>query len=143
MKKLLCFFCASSKKLAFLFLIFFTANAFSQNGSVPELIYYKFNTAGTTVVNEASSPVGVNPAPITGLTIGSGGMLGTNGLVGTGASSSTNVINTGWNTQFTGDFTIAFWTSNVPSSSTLYYIFGDNGASGFRCFTNGVAQAGC
>src|SRR5690554_5352670 len=132
------------KKITFLsiLLTLFVAIGFSQNGSVPELIYYKFNRSGTSVLNHASSPVGTNPAPITGLTIGSGGMLGTNALLGTGQTSTSNVVTTGWNTAFTGDFTLAFWTSNVPTSSTLYYIFGDVGATSFRCFTNGVAGAG-
>ncbi len=113
--------------------------AFAQ---VPELLYYKFNAPGTSVVNHASTPVGTNPAPITGpdLYIGGTGLLGT-ALIGTGGSSSTGVINTGWNTNLSGSFTIAFWTSNVAPSSTLYYIFGDAGASSLRCFTNGAAGA--
>jgi hypothetical protein len=111
--------------------------------NVPERIYYKFNTVGTTVTNDASAPVGTNPAPIIGgLTVGAGGFSATNGLIGTGQTSTGNTVNTGWNTDMTGDFTIAFWTSAVPSSATLYYIFGDNGANGFRCFTNGTAGAG-
>ena len=111
------------------------------SGNLPELLYYKFDT-GATITNEASSPVGNNPAFITGsLTVGGAGLQGTS-LVGTGSSSSSNTINTGWSANISGSFTIGFWSSNVPSSSTLYYIFGDNGADGFRCFTNGVAGSG-
>jgi len=109
---------------------------------LPELLYYKFDASGTSVTNHASSPVGSNPATITGtaLSIGSTGLSGT-ALVGTGGSSTSNRINTGWTTSFTGSFTIAFWTSNIPASSTLWYIWGDAGAANFRCFTNGVAGA--
>ncbi|MFC2111048.1 choice-of-anchor Q domain-containing protein [Bacteroidota bacterium] len=110
---------------------------FTQN--VPELMYFKFDSAGNQH-NYASSPVGTNPVTISGLTIGSTGLSGT-ALVGTGASSTSNVINTGWSAGFTGSWTIAFWTSSIPSSSTLYYIWGDPGAGSFRCFTNGVAGA--
>jgi hypothetical protein len=129
-------------KLFLLSIILFSFGAIAQNGSVPELIYYKFNNVTTSVSNDASTPVGINPAPITGaLTVGAGGFNNTNGLVGTGLTSTGNVINTGWLTSITSDFTLAFWTSNVPSSATLYYIFGDAGATSFRCFTNGAAGA--
>ncbi|MCF8295948.1 MAG: T9SS type A sorting domain-containing protein [Saprospiraceae bacterium] len=121
----------------FVFCIYFN-NANAQQ--IPELLYYKFDSPGTTVQNSASSPVGSNPATISGMTIGSTGLSGT-ALVGTGASSSTSKITTGWSASFTGSWTIAFWTSNIVASSTLWYIWGDPGASGFRCFTNGAAGA--
>ena len=114
----------------------FTNTAFNQ---LPELIYYQFeNSSGVT--NYASSPVGNNPATISGQTIGSIGFLGSNGLIATGASSSSNKVITGWNTIINGSFTIAFWINNTGTGTTLYYIFGDAGASSFRCFTNGVAS---
>ncbi len=125
-------------------LCFLTINL-TATGQIPELIYYQFEDGNSSVTNYASSPVGTNPATFTGaLTTTSGGFLGTNALSGTGLSSTSNVINTGWNTTINGSFTIAFWTSNVPTSSTLYYIFGDNGlgTNTFRCFTNGAAGAG-
>lgn len=115
----------------------------SYGQGVPELLYYTFNQSGTSVSNFASSPVGTNPASITGtgLTQGSTGLTGS-ALVGTGVTSSTGIINTGWSTSFPGSFTIAFWTSSITTgTSTLYYIWGDGGAGGFRCFTNGVAGA--
>ncbi len=125
------------KKQLLLLILFCALKMSAQNA--PELIYYKFNSPGTTVQNEALNPVGANPAPITGtgLTIGSAGLAGT-ALVGTG---STGTINSGWPTNITGSFTIGFWTKDVPSSATLFYIFGDPGAGNFRCFTNGVALA--
>ncbi|MEX1192903.1 MAG: LamG-like jellyroll fold domain-containing protein, partial [Brumimicrobium sp.] len=130
-------------KLLLILPVFMYVQGFTQTTyNVPELIYYNFNNAGTTVDNDASAPVGTNPAPISGLTVGAGGFAGTDGLLGTGASSSTDIINTGWNASATGDFTIAFYTSDIPAAGGIEYIFGDNGASGFRCFTNGAAGSG-
>jgi parallel beta-helix repeat protein len=115
--------------------------AYSGGGSAtPELIYYDFDTPGTTVPNLATTPVGTNPAPMTGVTIGGTGLSGT-ALVGTGGSSSSHAVNTGWNTNLNGSFTISFWTSDITPSGTLWYIWGDAGAGSFRCFTNGVAGA--
>src|SRR5690554_7414521 len=68
----------------------------SGGAQTPELIHYKFND-GNTITNSAISPVGNNPANIMGLTVGGVGLDGT-ALQGTGASSSTNKIETGWNT---------------------------------------------
>jgi hypothetical protein len=118
-------------------MLIFTITAY---GQLPELIYYQFeNSAGVT--NYASSPVGTSPATIAGQTIGSGGFLNSNGLVGTGASAATNKVTTGWNTTINGSFSLAFWVNNTGTGTTLYYIFGDAGAASFRCFTNGVAGA--
>lgn len=108
---------------------------------VPELIYYKFDGTGTTVSNDASTPVGTNPATfVGGLTQGPTGLSG-NALIGIGGASGTDYVDTGWPTNLSGDWTIAFWTSNIQPSTTLWYIFGDNTAGSFRCFTNGVAGA--
>lgn len=112
--------------------------------TVPEILYYKFDGSGTTVPNDASSPpAGTITATIVGsLTQGSSGMVG-GALVGTGGSSSSNYLNTNWATNLgTGPWTIMFWTDDLPSSTTLFYNWGDNNAGGFRCFTNGVASAG-
>jgi hypothetical protein len=110
--------------------------------ALPELLYYKFDIPGTSIPNDALTPVGNNPASITGtgLSIGGIGLSGT-ALQGTGVISSSGVINTNWNTNLSGSFTIGFWTSNITPSTTLWYIFGDAGAGTFRCFTNGVASA--
>lgn len=113
--------------------------AFSQ--AVPELMYYKFDSPGATVQNLASSPVGTNPAPITGATIGSTGQFGT-ALVGNGGSGTANSVNTGWNPNIgTGNWTISAWFNGVPSTTSVIYLFGVSGA-GFRCFTGGAAGAG-
>jgi uncharacterized repeat protein (TIGR01451 family) len=106
---------------------------------VPELIYYTFDAPGTTVANQASAPVGANPATINNLTVGGTGQFGT-ALTGTGASSSTDFVDTGWATSLgSGSWTISLWLSNVPNSTTLFYFFGDSTANSFRMFTNGVA----
>ncbi|MBI9035223.1 MAG: T9SS type A sorting domain-containing protein [Bacteroidales bacterium] len=124
----------------FLCLIFLTTIAFGQG--VPELIYYKFDAVGDQT-NYASAPVGNNPAPILGtFSIGGTGQFGT-ALTSTGGVSSTNYLNTGWPVDLPGTgFTISFWMNNIPSSTTLYYIFGDNTATSFRCFIGGVAGIG-
>ncbi len=121
--------------------LFFTINLIGQSYPLPELIYYKFDE-DPLIVNDASNPVGVNPTLIigNGLTLGGTGMFGT-ALQGTGTPSSTNRISTGWATSLTSSFTIGFWSNITTPSSTLWYIFGDNTASSFRCLTNGSAGA--
>ncbi|MBK7589395.1 MAG: LamG domain-containing protein [Bacteroidetes bacterium] len=109
--------------------------------SIPELLYYKFDGVGTTVPNMASAPpIGTNTANILGgITQGGTGKCG-GALIGSGISATTDYLNTGWATNLTGtSWTISFWSSNITPSGTLFYIFGDVNAGGFRCFTNGVA----
>ncbi|MGC8866534.1 MAG: LamG-like jellyroll fold domain-containing protein, partial [Bacteroidales bacterium] len=121
-------------------LMVLAANLWSQN--VPELVYYKFDEAGTTVQNQASSPVGTNPAQVLGLTIGGTGQFGM-GLQGNGGSSSSNYVNTGWATNLgTGPWTISFYINGAVNSSTAFYLWGDNTASNFRCFIGGAAGPG-
>lgn len=110
----------------------------------PEVLYYKMNGAGTTVPNDAlSPPAGTATATIQGgVTQGGTGKCG-GGLIGSGIASTTDFLNTGWATNITStaSWTISFYAANFGSTSSLYYIFGDAGASSFRCFTNGVAGA--
>jgi hypothetical protein len=107
--------------------------------SVPELMYYKFDSSGVSQYNYASSPVGVNPSPLVGITTGVGGQFGT-GLVGNGAASDQNSLANGWPTSLgSGPWTISMWLANVPATPAgSFYFFGDAGAS-FRCFTGGIA----
>jgi hypothetical protein len=107
---------------------------------VPEMMYYKFDVAGTTVLNEASTPVGTNPATILGQTVGGTGQFGM-ALVGNGLTSTSNYVNTGWATSLSGPWTISLWMNNIPSTTTLYYYFGDATAGSFRAFIGGVAGA--
>jgi len=121
-------------------MLMLSLSLWSQN--VPELVYYKFDAAGATVQNQASSPVGTNPAQVLGLAIGGTGQFGM-GLQGNGGSSSSNYVNTGWATNLgTGPWTISFYINGADNSTTLYYLWGDNTANSFRCFTGGVAGAG-
>jgi hypothetical protein len=113
-------------------------------GPVPELLWYRFDGTGTSVPNLASSPpTGTTTATLMGgLTQGSTGQCG-GAVIGSGVASSTDYVNTGWATSLSSgsSWSISFWTSDVTPSATLFYIFGDAGASSFRCFTNGVAGA--
>lgn len=107
----------------------------------PELIWYKFDSTGTTVPNFASNPpTGTATATLMGgLTQNANGIC--NGSVmGTGVSSSTDYVNTGWAPNLgTGSWTISWRSQGISTNTTLYYIFGDLGTNSFRCFTNGVA----
>ncbi len=107
----------------------------------PEVLYYDFNGIGTTVPNLASAPpIGTATANIMGgITQGGSGIC--NGtLIGSGISSTTDYLNTGWApNRGTGAWTIAFRSEGIAVSPTLFYIFGDAGTNSFRCFTNGVA----
>ncbi len=107
----------------------------------PELLYYKFDEAGgTSTQNHAVPGVGTNPAPITGQTMGGTGQFGS-ALIGTGATN--NFVNTGWNTALgNGSWTISMWLNNLPNNTSLFYLWGDNTASSFRCFLGGAAGAG-
>lgn len=78
----------------------FTASR-AQADSVPEILHYKFSGTGTNVPNLASAPPsGTTTATINGgltqtgtdLNFGGGGFS----LVGSGVSSTTDYLNTGW-----------------------------------------------
>jgi hypothetical protein len=128
------------KALLILLLTTMIGSAFSQG--IPELMYYQFD-AGGPQSNTASAPVGTSPNAIVGTTLSIGSpAMSTSALVGTAGSSTTNYLPTGWNTNLgTIEWTIGFWMNNIPSSTTLYYLFGDAGNS-FRFFVNGAPGAG-
>ena len=109
----------------------------------PEILYYKFDGTGTSVPNLASAPPtgAENATTQGGVTQGAAGVLCNTSLVGSGVSSTTDFLNTNWNTSLSGSWTISFKSANIGPNSTLYYVFGDASASSFRCFTNGVAGA--
>ena len=104
-------------------------------------MYYKFDGTGTTVPNEATSPVGSNPATILGgVTQGSTGQFG-GGLIGSGVTSSTDYLNTGWAPNLGGSsWTISLYLNGNYPGATLYYFFGDVNTASLRAFTNGVAE---
>lgn len=104
----------------------------------PELFHYEFDQAGTSVTNSASTPPsGTGTATIMGALTQSGSAncyLGAlNGVSGT---SGTDYLSTGWAANFTGDWTISF-VHNSTVAPAFSYLFGDAGASSFRCFTGG------
>ncbi len=111
--------------------------------AMPELFYYRFDGSGTNVPNLAvNPPMGTANATIEGAITQGGSAICDGTLIGSNGNSSTDFVNTGWVTDLTGtSWTISFKTANITPSSTLWYIFGDANASGFRCFTNGVAGA--
>jgi len=112
-------------------------------GVRPELIWYKFDEVGQTQTqNYASSPVSPTGNLMGGMTMGGVGQDGA-ALIGTGGSSGTDYVDTGWITNLgTDSWTIELWLNNVDNSTTLYYHFGDATATSFRCFSGGVAGAG-
>jgi hypothetical protein len=114
---------------------------FAQNQAVPELLYYTFDGTGTSVPNQATTPPpGTNTATLMGgLTQGPTGQCH-GAVIGSGNSSTTDYVSTGWATNLTGmSWTISMYTQDITANSTLFYIFGDADAGQFRCFTNGIA----
>lgn len=107
----------------------------------PEVLYYDFNGSGTSVPNLASAPpIGTTTATIMGGVTQGGSGICNGTLIGSGISSTTDYLNTGWTPNLgTGSWTIAWRSEGISTNSTLYYIFGDLGTNSFRCFTNGVA----
>ena len=118
----------------------FSGSAFAQL-LTPEVLYYDFNGSGTSVPNLASAPPpGTATATLMGGLTQGGSSICQGTVIGTGISSTTDYVNTGWAPNLgTGSWTISFRTENVTGTSTLYYIFGDANTNSFRCFTNGVA----
>jgi len=126
-------------KSKILLIVIFLLSFLGHSQGVPELMYYKFDSAGTSVPNDASAPVGNNPAPVTGLTIGGAGQFGS-GLQGNAGATATNRVDPGWTGTHTGSWTISFWM-NVPSPATTRYMFGNSTGNGtFRCFIGGAAS---
>jgi cysteine-rich repeat protein len=110
--------------------------------SQPEVLYYKFEGSGTTVPNLAKvPPAGATEATLMGSLTqgGTAGICGSQSVIGSGNSSSTDYVNTGWAPDLgTASWTISFWADDISVNGTLY-IFGDANSGSFRCFTNGVA----
>lgn len=132
------------KKRFFLLITIFLCNSgFTQY--VPDVLHYRFDGISSTnkIPNQATNPPsGTDSATFNGsVTVGDTGFCGT-ALIGTGNTSSTDYVDTRWNSKIVGSWTVAFWIKKIPTSSTLFYIFGDVNATGFRCFTNGVAGPG-
>src|SRR5687768_12100633 len=84
----------------------------------PEVLYYDFNGSGTTVPNLASAPpVGTTTATIMGGISQGGSSICEGTLIGSGVSSSTDYLNTGWAPNLgTGSWTISMRTENITAS---------------------------
>ncbi len=62
------------------------------------------------------------------------------GLIGSGVTSTTDFLNTGWAPNLgASSWTISLYLNGNYSGSTLYYFFGDGNTASLRAFTNGVA----
>ncbi len=133
----------------FLHLIFLLAALISLSGNVlaqdmrPDLMYFRFDETGQTVsVNKAHPATRVVPdGSITGaLTMSGTGQFGSALVSPTGSGQFV----TGWSTNLgSSSFTISFWL-NLPANPNngVNYLWGDVGASSFRCFEGGVAGQG-
>lgn len=111
--------------------------------NVPELIYYRFHNNPTIALtpNFASAPVGTNPAPVLSTTpIGGGGQFDSC-LVGSSTPQVANLggVNTGWNWNVPGNWTISFWLGAGVTDGNPSYICGDPGTTSFRIFFGGIA----
>ncbi|MGZ3921813.1 MAG: T9SS type A sorting domain-containing protein [Bacteroidia bacterium] len=127
-------------------LIFFLFAAFSTKAQAPtpDLLHYKFDGSGSLVTNYASNPpAGTATGTIMGGQTQTGGINCMGALVGTGATSTSDYMNTGWAPNLgSGAWTLSFWTSNIIQTTSTYYILGDVNSGGFRVFTGGVAGSG-
>lgn len=116
---------------------FIFSNLYSQSYSVPEILYYKFNTGTTTTPNLAVPGQGFTDAQLVNMSMGSGGQFG-NALLGNGGTGTTTHVNSGWNMNLgTSSWTISLWISNITTGTS--YLFGNDITTSFRCFTNGAA----
>jgi len=121
-----------------------TGDEVSSGYGLPEVLYYLFDeTGGTQTTNYAVPGRGSAVADVLGgLTMGPTGQFDA-ALIGSGGSSSTDYVNTGWATDIgTSSWTIGLWLNNLVDVTNIHYLFGDNTASSFRCFYNGVAPVG-
>lgn len=108
--------------------------------TLPEVLYYTFDEATSPTQNFADPGRGSAFADVLGgLTMGSTGQFG-GALIGSGASSSTDYVNTGWTVDIgTSNWTISLWLNNLPAGTALNYLFGGTVAVGWRCFYSGAA----
>ena len=109
----------------------------------PDVLYYKFDEgSGTQTANVAVPSAGSALATVNGHTlVPTGGQF-----QGALASNGTSLahVDTGWQTQLSGEFTISFWLdlTSVATTNPFMYVLGDSSASSFRAFTNGAAGTG-
>ncbi len=134
------------KRIGLIFVLLSTSlflnKLFAQTYSVPEILYYKFNTGTTTTPNYASPGQGSPNADLINMTMGPGGQFD-NALVGNAGTGSNTYVSTGWTMNLgTSNWTISLWINNFPAVTGTSYLFGNDITTSFRCFTNGAAGAG-
>lgn len=108
---------------------------------LPEVLYYLFDEAGSSTTQNFAVPgSGSQFADVLGgLTMGPTGQFD-DGLIGSGGSSSTDYVNSGWIPDLgTSSWTISMYLNNLPAGSALNYLFGGTVAVGWRCFYSGAA----
>ncbi len=133
----------TSAQQGFPFLIYGSTGG-SGGGTFPEILYYKFDEAGSDSTENFAVPgSGFDYAQVIGAhTLGSTGQFGA-ALVAGGGTGAVDYVNTGWITDLgASDWTISLWLNDLLDVTNLNYIFGDNTAGSFRCFYNGVAPTG-
>lgn len=124
--------------LSFIF-SFTTASA-----QIPELIYFKCNSAsGGNVANEAQTSTRVSTqGTLNGATIGGTGQFGA-ALVGNGGATASNSLNVNWALSLSGPWTLSLWMKGITNTATSNYIFGGSGGSAFRAMTGtGLVSGG-
>ena len=122
------------------------SNNLMQKGSdgvlatLPEVLYYTFDEAASPTQNFADPGRGSAFADVLGgLSMGSTGQFD-GALIGSGNSSSTDYVNTGWIPDIgTSSWTISMWLNNLPAGTSLYYFFGGDVSVAWRCFYGGSA----
>ncbi|WP_276133546.1 T9SS type A sorting domain-containing protein [Polluticoccus soli] len=124
----------------FILVLLTTSALFAQ---VPELMYFQFNTAsGSSVNNDAQTGTKVSTTgTLTALTLTTGGQFNS-ALSGNGGVSSSNNFNSGASLNLSGPWTISMWFSGVTNALSSNYMFGDAGGVTFRALTGSGVVAG-
>lgn len=121
------------KKLLFSVCLLAALSPVAVMAQIPELIYFKCNSAtGTSVNNEAQTGTRVSTnGTLVGTTIGGTGQFGS-AWQGNGAAASTsNCLNSNWPLNLSGAWTLSMWIGNLAATQSCYF-FGGSGGSTFR-----------
>ena len=106
--------------------------------AVPDILYYKFDGAGTSVPNLSSNP----PAGTASATIGGAASQGSSPICGgsfIGGGSNADVLNTNWQPNHSGSWSISFRNANLSATSLsgIFNIPTSVGAVRVNGFING------
>jgi PKD repeat protein len=119
-----------------LLLALFTGESIAQG--LPEMMYFKFDGTGTTVLNEAANPVMPSGTLFGGMNQGGNAQFN-GGLIGNGDLSNNSHFTTGWRTNLSGSWTISLYVQNIQNQGfNQVYLFGNSSNTGpnIRMFTN-------